>query len=429
MPKPVSAATAVSGIASGERVLIGSGAAEPRMLVEAMTARADQLRGVDIVHIMTLGPAPYTNPEYAESFKHTAFFVGTNTRQAVLDGRADAVPIFLGEIPALFHERLPLDWVLVQLSPPDRHGFCTVGVSADLVVSAIRNARHVVAELNPQMPRTLGQTAVHVSKLHAVVEVDHPLPELPPIDPNEVTTRIGANVASLIRDGDCLQIGIGGIPNAAVAQIADRRHLGIHTEMLTDGIVELFEAGAIDGSLKSLMPEKIVCSFAMGTKRLYEFVDDNPLLFFAGNEFTNDPFTIARNDNVVAVNSAIEVDLSGQVNSDSFGVEFYSGIGGQVDFMRGAARSRGGRPIIALPSTAKDKALSRIVPTLRPGAGVVTSRGDVHYVVTEHGVADLYAKGVHERTAALIEIAHPKFRDELEAKAHELRLLPRGAAG
>jgi acyl-CoA hydrolase len=418
-----SAAAAVAGIASGDRVFIGSGAAEPVSLVEAMTDRAPELRDVNVLHIFTMGCAPYVEPRYEGSFRHTAFFVGENVRDAVHQGRADFVPVFLTEIPKLFATRYPLDWALVQLSPPDRHGYCTVGVSADLVVSAIRNARHVVAEVNPRMPRTLGDTAVHVSRLDAMVEVDRAIPELSKPTATDVTSAIGRNVAGLIGDGDCLQIGIGGIPDAVLGQLGDRRHLGIHTEMLTDGVVALYETGAIDGSRKHVEREKIVCSFAMGTTQLYDFVDDNAVVAFHGNEFTNDPFVIAQNDNVVAVNSAIQVDLTGQVNADSFGVQVYSGIGGQVDFIRGAARSRGGRPVIALPSTAMKGEVSRIVPTLSEGAGVVTSRGDVHYVVTEYGVADLYARGVHERARALIEVAHPDFREGLERTANELGLL------
>lgn len=424
MSPATSAAESVAEIASGDRVFIGSGAAEPVSLVEAMTDRAPELRDVNVLHIFTMGCAPYVEPRYAASFRHTAFFVGPNVREAVQQGRADFVPVFLTEIPKLFAERYPLDWALVQLSPPDRHGYCTVGVSADLVVSAIRNACHVVAEINPRMPRTLGDTAVHVSRLHATVEIDRPVPELTPPVTTDVTAAIGRNVAALIGDGDCLQIGIGGIPDAVLAELGDRRHLGVHTEMLTDGVVALYQKGAIDGSRKAIEREKIVCSFAMGTSRLYDFVDDNAAVSFHGNEFTNDPFVIAQNDNVVAVNSAIQVDLTGQVNADSFGVQVYSGIGGQVDFIRGASRSRGGRPVIALPSTAMAGSVSRIVPTLADGAGVVTSRGDVHYVVTEHGVADLYARGVHERARALIEVAHPDYRESLERTAHELGLLP-----
>lgn len=419
----VSAEQAVAGIQSGERVFIGSGAAEPNALVKAMTARAPELRDVNVLHILTLGDAPYVAPEYAASFRHTAFFIGHNVREAVQQGRADFMPIFLGEIPALFEQRLPLDWALVQLSPPDKHGYCTVGVAADVVMGAIRNARHVVAEINPNMPRAWGNTIIHVSQLHSAVQVDYPLPELHPEPIDEVSAAIGRHVAGLIDDGDCLQLGIGTIPNAVLRELRNHTHLGVHTEMLSDGIVELVRGGAIDCSRKNYHPDKIICSFVMGTRALYDFVDDNPFVESYGNEFVNDPFNIAKNDRMVAVNSAIQVDLTGQVNSDSVGSRPYSGIGGQVDFIRGAARSKGGRPIIALPSTAKGGEISRITPTLMEGAGVVTSRGDVHYVVTEHGVADLYAKGIRQRARALINITHPKFREELERKARELNLL------
>lgn len=421
--KYVSAEEAVAGIQSAQRVFIGSGAAEPSELVRAMTARASKLRGVKILHILTLGEAPYVAPEYAQSFRHTAFFIGHNVREAVQEGRADFMPIFLGEIPALFRERLTPDWALVQLSPPDKHGYCTVGVSADVVLSAIRHARHVVAEINPNMPRTWGNTIIHMNEIHAAVQVDYPLPELPPEPIDAVSAAIGRHVAGLIDDGDCLQLGIGTIPNAVLKELRNHTHLGVHTEMLSDGIVDLVHAGAIDCSRKNYHPDKIICSFVMGTRALYDFVDDNPFVESYGNEFVNDPFNIARNDRMVAVNSAIQVDLTGQVNSDSIGSKPYSGIGGQVDFIRGAAKSRGGKPIIALPSTARGGQISRIVPTLLEGAGVVTSRGDVHYVVTEYGVADLYAKGIHERAKALIRIAHPQFREELERRAVELKLL------
>lgn len=415
----------MSRIASGERVFIGSGAAEPVSLVEAMTARASELRAVNVIHIYTMGCAPYVEPQYKESFRHTAFFIGPNVRQAVQDGRADFVPVFLSEVPALFRTHYPLDWALIQVSLPDRHGFCSIGVSADVVISAARCARHVVAEVNPRMPRTLGDTTVHISEFDAIIEADRSLPELPPPPSDPVTDRIGEHVAGLIADGACLQIGIGAVPNAVLARLRDRRHLGIHTEMLTEGIVDLYEAGAIDGSRKNVLPEKITASFAIGTRKLYDFVDDNPVVTFAGSDFVNDPFTIARNDDVVAVNAAIQVDLTGQVNSDSMGTHPYSGIGGQLDFIRGAARSRRGLPIIALPSTAMGGTVSRIVPTLSPGAGVVTSRGDVHIVATEYGIASLHAKGVHERARALIQIAHPDRRAWLEEEAGKLLLTRR----
>ncbi len=420
---PVTAEQAVAGIQSGQRVFIGSGAAEPASLVAALTARAGELRSVNVVHILTLGNAPYVARELADSFRHTAFFIGPNVRRAVQDGRADFIPIFLSEIPALFVQRMPLDWALVQVSPPDRHGWCSVGVSADVVVSAVRNARRVVAEVNPRMPRTWGNTIIHASRLDAIVQVDHELPELPSVPPDDVSRAVGRHVAGLIDDGDCLQLGIGAIPNAVLSELRNHMHLGIHTEMLSDGIVELVQSGAIDCTRKNYHPDKAICSFAMGSRRLYDFVNDNPFVEFYGSEFVNDPWVIARNDRMASVNSAIQVDLTGQVNSDSLGSKPYSGIGGQVDFVRGAARSRQGKPIIALPSTAQDATLSRIVPVLMEGAGVVTSRGDVHYVVTEHGVADLYAKSTSQRARALINIAHPKFRDKLEQSAREMKLL------
>lgn len=422
-PAPVSAEEAVSKIASGQRVFIGSGAAEPNSLVEAMTARARELHDVNVLHIFTMGAAPYVEQKYETSFRHTAFFIGANVREAVQDGRADFVPVFLSEVPDLFKSHYELDWALVQLSPPDAHGYCTVGVSADVVVSALRNARHIAAEINPRMPRTFGDTVIHESKLDAVVHVDRDLPELSPPAAREDTDKISENVAELVCDGACIQAGIGAVPNAVLEKLKDHRHLGIHTEMLSEGIVDLFEAGAIDGTKKRVLPGKMVASFAIGTRRLYDFMDDNPAVLMMGSDFVNDPFQIARNDCVVAINGAIEVDLTGQVNSDSMGIHPYSGIGGQVDFIRGASRSEGGRPIIALPSTAKSGSISRIVPTLSPGTGVVTSRGDVRYVVTEYGTADLFAKSIRERARALIEIAHPDRRSWLEEAAVRLSLL------
>jgi 4-hydroxybutyrate CoA-transferase len=421
-PVLTSPTAAVADIRSAERVFIGSGAAEPERLVEALTARHEQLRNVEVYSILTLGGAPYVAPQHAASFRHVAFFIGHNTREAVQAGRADFIPIFLSEIPALFRERVPIDWALISVSAPDKHGYCTVGVAADVVVSAMRNAKHVVAEINPNMPRTWGDTLIHVSELHAAVQVQAPIPELPiePID--DVSRQIGERVAALVHDGDCLQLGIGSVPNAVLSALRGHRRLGVHTEMLSDGIVELVEAGAIDCTAKNYRPHKAICSFAMGTRRLYDFVDDNPFVESYGSDFVNDPFIIARNDNMVAINSAIQIDLTGQVCADSMGGKPYSGIGGQVDFIRGAARSRGGRAIIALPSTAKRGELSRIVSTLRPGAGVVTSRGDVRFVVTEYGVADLYARPISQRARSLIAIAEPRFRAGLEVEARELGL-------
>lgn len=422
-PRRTDAATAVSGIGSGQRVLVGSGAAEPEALVEAMAARADALRDVRVLHIYTLGVAPYVEPGMEHSFRHVAFFVGDNVRAAVHEGRADLVPIHLHQVPSLFDRVEPLDWVLVQVSPPDRHGMCTVGVSADIVTAALRTGARAVAEVNPQMPRTHGNCHVPVERFEALVDVDRPLREVAPPPADEVSRRIGEHVAGLVRDGDCLQVGIGAIPNAVLGALTGHRHLGIHTEALTDGVVDLVEAGAVDNSRKAVKNGRSVCSFVLGTRRLYDFVDDNPAVALHGSDYVNDPEIIARIDDMVAVNSAIQVDLTGQVDADSVGSAVYSGFGGQVDFIRGASRSRRGRPVIALPSTAKGGSISRLVPCLAPGAGVVTTRADVHHVVTEFGVADLFGRPLRERVEALLAIAHPDHRDELERGAKAMGLL------
>lgn len=414
---------AVRAVGRGQKVFIGSGAALPQSLVGALAERAPQLTDTEIYHIMTLGTAPYADAKLTANFRHNAFFIGANTRAAIREGRADYTPVFLSEIPRLFRSRrIPLDVALIQVSPPDEHGYCSYGVSVDIVKAAAESATHVVAEVNRQMPRTLGDCFVHVSRLDQIVESDLPLPELAPTELDAVALDIGRNVASLVDDGSTLQLGIGVIPNAVLAQLGGKRHLGIHTEMFSDGVIDLIESGVIDCSKKTLLAGKVVTSFCMGTRRLYEYANNNPLFEFRSVEFTNDPFQIARNEKMVAVNAAIEVDLTGQVAADSIGSNFYSGIGGQVDFIRGAARSEGGKPVIALRSTAKGDSLSRIVLRLQ-GAGVVTTRGDVHYVVTEYGVADLWGKSVRERAMALIQIAHPKFREQLLEEAKRAHLV------
>ncbi|RMI06830.1 MAG: GNAT family N-acetyltransferase [Calditrichaeota bacterium] len=424
--KWVTAEKAVSFLGRGQRVFIGSGAAEPQLLVKALTRRGHELIDMEIVHLMTLGAAPYADPEYQHVFRHNALFVGANVREAVAEGRADYTPVFLSEIPRLFRgRRIHLDAALIQVSPPDEHGFCSYGVSVDVVKSAAESAELVIAEVNPNMPRTLGDSFIHVSQIDFLVEHNAPLLESIPAEPDEVAMQIGRHVARLIENGSTLQVGIGAIPNAVLRCLGDKKHLGIHTEMFSDGVLELIEAGVIDCSRKTLLPGKVVSSFCIGTRRLYDYVDNNPFFEFRPVEFTNDPFTIARNDRMVAINSAIEVDLTGQVCSDSIGHRFYSGIGGQVDFIRGAARSREGKPIIVIPSTAKNGTISRIVPRLQEGAGVVTTRGDVHYVVTEYGIADLWGKTVRERALALISIAHPKFREQLLEEAKRLNLVYR----
>ncbi len=415
-------AGAIALLGRGRRIFVGSGAAEPASLVQALVTDGDHLADNEIVHLLTLGPAPYVARGLERRFRHTAFFIGENVRQAVQEGRADFMPVFLSEIPELIRSRrVRIDAVLIQVSPPDAHGFVSLGVSVDVVRAAVDCADLLIAEVNPRMPRTLGDSFLHIDRIAALVPVDAPLAQLQ-IEPLDAVCReIGRHVASLIPDGATLQTGIGRIPHAVTEALRGRKNLGVHTEMLSDSVVDLVEAGVINGTRKTLLPSKIVTSFAMGTQRLYDWIDDNPAVEMRPSDFTNDPFIIARNDAMVSINSALAVDLTGQVAADTVGGRFFSGIGGQVDFIRGAARSRGGKSIIALPSTAKGGSVSRIVATLGEGAGVVTSRGDVRYVVTEYGVADLWGKNIRQRATALIEIAHPTFRAELLAAAKERR--------
>ncbi|HJL43209.1 MAG TPA: GNAT family N-acetyltransferase [Myxococcales bacterium LLY-WYZ-16_1] len=411
---------AVEAVRSGERVFVGSGCAQPCALVAALSERGPQLRDVELVHLLTFGPAQYTAEELQPSFRHNAWFIGGNVRKAVNEGRADYTPIFLSEIPELMISgQRRVDVAMVVLSPPDRHGFCSMGIHVDVQAAAIESARTVVAEVNPRMPRTLGDTLVHVDRIDAWTHSDAPLLEMEISEPDETAIRIGGHVARLIPNEACLQLGIGNIPNAILRYLSDKRDLGIHTEMFADGLIPLLENGNITNRKKKILPRKTVASFCMGSRRLYDFVDDNPSISFHPSDFVNDPRIISQNDQVVAVNSALQVDLTGQVASDSVGYRFYSGIGGQVDFIRGAAMSRGGKPIIAIPSTAKNGTVSRIVASLSEGSGVVTSRGDVHYVVTEFGVAYLHGKTIRERALALINIAHPNFREELLATMRE----------
>jgi acyl-CoA hydrolase/GNAT superfamily N-acetyltransferase len=413
----VDAGEAVAVVKPGQRVFIGSGAGEPQALVEALSARGD-LSDTEIVHILTLGIAPYAEPRFGRRFRHNAYFIGPNVRQAVEEGRADYTPIFLSEIPRLFRSgRVVVDVAMIAVSPPDAHGYCSYGVSTDIVKSAAESARFVVAEVNEQMPRVLGDCFIHVRDIDRLVASDRPVLEAVQGEPDEMAKKIARHIANLVVDGATLQLGIGTIPDAVLHYLTDFKDLGVHTEMFSDGIIPLVEAGVINNRKKSIHRGKIVATFVMGSRRLYDFIDNNPLVEFHPTEYVNDPFVIARNDKMIAINSAIEVDLTGQVCSDSLGTMFYSGIGGQVDFVRGASRSAGGRAIIALPSTVDDGSVSRIVPTLKTGAGVVTSRGDVHYVVTEYGAAYLHGKTIRERAMALIGVAHPKFRPWLMAEA------------
>ena len=413
MERYVSAAEAVSLVRSGDRVYIHTAAAAPVPLVEALAARAPELTNVETISLHTEGPAPYLAPEMAGIFRHKALFMGPNARAAVAAGNADFLPCFLSEIPTFFRQDLlPLDVAMVQVSPPDAHGFCTLGVSVDASKAAVECARKVIALVNPNMPRTHGDGFVHVSRFAAMVQGDDPIHEHEPPAIGELERAIGAHVASLIDDGATLQMGIGAIPDAVLAALGDHRRLGIHTEMFSDGMIPLVERGVVTGEAKRVHPGKVVGTFAMGTRRLYDFIDDNPQVVMLDVAYVNDPAVIRRNPKVTAINSAIEVDLTGQVCADSIGTRMYSGVGGQMDFIRGASLSPGGKPIIALPASTT-RGETRIVPMLKPGAGVVTTRAHVHYVVTEHGIAELYGKTLAERARALIAVAHPEDRDDL----------------
>ena len=420
---------ALRSVQSGMRVYIQPGCAEPETLVEALMRRGPAVQDVEIVHMMTFGAAPYVSPEMAGHFRHNAVFIGANVRDAINDGRADYTPIYLSEIEGLFESgAMPIDVALIEVSPPDSHGYCSFGVGVDTTLTAAKCAHFVVAQVNDQMPRTYGDSFIHVNDIDAVVESSRPLCAMKRPAITDLHVAIARNVASLIEDGSVLQTGIGGIPDAVLPFLMDRKDMGIHSELVSDGAISLIEAGVVTGARKNFKPRKIILGFALGSKRLFEFVDNNPIFEFHPTSYTNDPALIARNDKMVAINSALQIDLTGQVCSDSIGNQFYSGIGGQVDFLRGASRSKGGKPIIAISSTAKDGAISRIVPMLSPGAGVVTSRGLIRYVVTEYGVAYLFGKSIRERAKALIEIAHPKFKDELYAYCEETKWLQRPLA-
>jgi 4-hydroxybutyrate CoA-transferase len=417
----VSSAEAVAGIQSGHQVYIQCAAATPSVLLDALVARAPELRDVGMVHLHIEGPGPHLAPEMAPHFRHRALFVGPNARAAVNEGRADFVPVFLSEVPHLFERgALPLDAVLVNVTPPDAHGFCSLGTSVEAMHAAIRCADTVIAQLNRAMPRTLGESFIHVNDIDLAVEVDVPPYEYFSGHGGEVERRIGEYVADLIPDGATLQLGIGTIPAATARALLGHKDLGIHTEMFTEGVVDLVEAGVVTGARKERNRGKIVSAFMMGTRRLYDFVNDNPMVEMRSVDFTNDTHIIRSFRTMTAINSAIEVDLTGQVVADSIGSRIYSGVGGQMDFVRGAALAPEGRAIIALPSTARDGAQSRITPIVAPGAGVVTTRAHVRTIVTEWGVAELFGRSLRERSAALIGIAHPDHRDRLRSEAHRL---------
>jgi 4-hydroxybutyrate CoA-transferase len=417
----VSCSEVVARVRSGMNVFLHGAAATPTPLLEALAARTD-LEGVRVFHLHTEGPAPHVAPDKAEAFRAVSLFTGAPLRSAVAEGQADFVPVFLSDIPRLFASgAVRLDAAILQHSPPDRHGLCTLGTSCDVARAAADSAPLILAEVNEQMPRTHGYTAVPLGRLAAFTHTDRPLPEHPPGDETVEIGRIGDLVAELVEDGACVQVGIGAIPNAVLARLKGRRDLGVHTEVFSDGLVDLFAAGAITNRLKSVHPGRVVTTLVNGSRKVFDFVNDNPVVELHPCDRTNDTSLIRKNDKAVAINSAIQLDLTGQVCADSMGHRIYSGIGGQMDFIRGAALSRGGKPIIALPSTAKDGTVSRIVPELTPGSGVVTTRGHVHWVVTEFGTVNLHGKSLRERAELLIRVAHPNFRAELRQWVAKVR--------
>lgn len=418
--RSMTADEAVRLITAGARVVLGHACGEPRALVQALVAAADRYQGVEIVHMVPMGDAPYCRPGMEPHFRHNALFAGPPTRKAVEEGRADLTPVYFSRIPDLLRHRLPVDVALISVSPPDEHGYCSFGVSVDYTMAAAEAAHLVIAQVNSQMPRTHGQAFIHVSELDAIVEVDEPLVELPRPRIGDVERAIGAHCARLVRDGDTLQLGIGAIPDAVLQSLGDKHDLGIHSEMFSDGVVDLIEAGVVTNRLKTFHPGRSVVTFLMGTRRLYDYVDDNPAVEMAPVDIVNDPFVIAQNDNLVSINSCVQVDLMGQVVSTSVGLRQISGVGGQVDFVRGATASRGGRTVIAMPATAHQGTVSKIVPLIDEGAAVTTSRYDVDYVVTELGIAQLSGQTLRGRAQRLIGITHPDFRGDL-IKEYEQR--------
>jgi 4-hydroxybutyrate CoA-transferase len=410
----VTAHEAVEAIKSGNRVWIHPGTATPNELVQAMVDKGKQWTDVEIVHLLHFGKADYTKPEFEGHFRCNNMFLGANVREAVNEGRSDFIPLFLSEAPGLMLSgEMPVDVALLNVTPPDEYGYCSYGCGVDCTKAASQAAKIRIAQINPSMPRTMGDSFIHISKLHHIVEVDETPIELKGHELTDLHHNIAKHIEPLIDDGSTLQLGIGGVPDAVLELMGSKKDLGVHTEMFSDGIIPMIESGVINGEKKTFHPGKVIAGFFFGTKKIYEFAHNNPVFEFHPSDYTNDILNVSRNDNMVAINSALQVDLTGQVCADSIGYSFYSGIGGQVDFIRGAARAKGGKPIIALPSTAKGGTISRIVPYLDQGAGVVTSRGDVHYVVTEFGVAYMHGKNIRQRAKALIDIAHPDFQEDL----------------
>lgn len=425
----VSAENAAKVVRSGESVYVHANCSYPKVLMDALCKRYEELKDVNIIQLISFLDAPYSAPEMEGHFKITSLFTGANVRKAVNEGRADFIPVFLSEIPILIeNKKLPIDICFLHLSPPDEHGYCSFGISNECSKTASENSGIIIAQINKQMPRVLGDNFIHIDKIDYAVEIDEPVPEFHSSkeaqgEERTVYEKIGQSIAGLIEDGSTLQMGIGIIPDIVLQFLNDKKDLGVHTEMFSDHLIDLIESGVINGERKTLLPGKVVSSFILGTKKVFDYMDDNPVFEFRPTYFVNDPFTISRNDKMVSINSALEVDLTGQVCADSIGPKNYSGFGGQLDFIRGAARSEGGKPIMAFTSTAKGGTVSRIAPFLKQGAGVTTTRADVHYVITEYGIADLYGKSIRERVNSLISIAHPDFREELERYAYEVKFL------
>jgi acyl-CoA hydrolase len=414
MYKSVTAEEALKIVKSNDKIYIHAAAAAPSVLIKALADRHDELRNVEICQLHTEGEAPYANPEYAESFHVNSFFIGRNVRHTLKAGNGSYTPVFLSEVPLLFKRNIvDIKVALIHVSVPDQHGYCSLGVSVEATLAAIDNADHVIAQVNKQMPRTFGDGIIHITEIDAFVECDVPLPTHPVTEPTAVEIKIGDNVANLIEDRSTLQMGIGNIPNAVLSRLHNHKDLGLHTEMFSDGVIDLILKDVINGNYKGVNPGRALATFLMGSKRLYDYVDDNPFVEMRSSDYVNDVSIIKQNPRMVAINSAIEVDVTGQVCADSIGSKMYSGVGGQMDFIRGASLSEGGKAIIALPSVTK-KGISRIVPALKTGAGVVTTRAHIHYVVTEYGVANLYGKTIKQRVKALVNIAHPDHREDLD---------------
>ncbi|WP_417557737.1 acetyl-CoA hydrolase/transferase family protein [Mesoflavibacter zeaxanthinifaciens] len=420
MYSPVTAEEAVKVIKSNDRVYVQAAAAAPQSLVKAMSARHEELKNVEICHLHTEGEAPYSNPELKDSFHVNSFFIGKNVRHTLKEGNGSYTPVFLSELPLLFKRNIiDLDVALIHVSVPDRHGYCSLGVSVEATLAAIDNAKIVIAQINKYMPRTHGAGIIHISEIDQFVEHHEPLPSHDALPPNEVEAKIGEYVANLIEDRSTLQMGIGSIPNAVLARLTNHKDLGLHTEMFSDGVIDLILKDVINGNYKEINRGRALATFLIGSQKLYDYVDDNPFIEMRASNYTNDVSIIKQNPKMVAINSAIEVDVTGQVCADSIGAHMYSGVGGQMDFIRGASLSEGGKAIIALPSVTRN-GISRIVPSLKPGAGVVTTRSHVHYVVTEFGVASLYGKTIKERIKALVNIAHPDHREEIDKAYFEM---------